>query len=220
MKKETRGREIFWDFDCHPPCYETTRDSAVCMSWAVSLGKGHRWIRETGMNIRCWWMFFGLVPLPSVEYRAAVKWRNKKHEQCTVYKRLTFHQRGWRRGWRGCCPCPPGNALVRRKSVVCSEWRTAVSPGWCPGGLGSPRTGRWCDRLPADSSLDPCSPRGHLTRSNKRRRCQTHCINLTHRDIIHFDCCFTARAYPRDTWFILKYVSTPQAPLLVFLFLI
>lgn len=82
-------------------------------------------------------------------------------------KWLTFHQRGWHRGWCGCCPCPPGSALVRRKSVVCLEWRTAVSPGWCPGGLGSPRTGRWCDRLPGDSSLDPCSPGGRLTRSKK-----------------------------------------------------
>lgn len=134
-------------------------------------------------------------------------WCNKKGQNKQMcLKWLTFHQRGWHRGWRGCCPCPPGSALVRRKSVVCFEWRTAVSPGWCPGGLGSPRTGRWCDRLPADSSLDPCSPRGHLTRSNKRRRCQAHCINLTHWDIIHFDCCLKAWAYSCYTRFILKYL--------------
>lgn len=117
-------------------------------------------------------------------------------------QRLTFHQRGWHRGWHGCCPCPPGSALARRTSVVCSEWRTAVSPGWCPGGPGSPRTGRWCDRLPADSSLDPCSPRGHLTRSKKRRGCQATLCKID--SLRHCSFCLKAWADPRCTWSTLK----------------
>lgn len=90
-----------------------------------------------------------------------------------MYKSLTFHRRGWHQGWRGCCPCPPGSALGHWKSVGCSVQRTSVSLGWCPGGPGSPHTGRWCDRLPVDSSLDPCSPQGHLTRSN-----ESHTLSL------------------------------------------
>lgn len=123
-------------------------------------------------------------------------------------RRLTFHQRGWHRGWHGCCPCPPGSALARRTSVVCFEWRTAVSPGWCPGGPGSPRTGRWCDRLPADSSLDPCSPWGHLTRSKKRRGCQATLCKID--SLRRYSFCLKAWADPRCTWFILKHSSTPH----------
>lgn len=92
-----------------------------------------------------------LVPLPSVFVGV-------------MLEPLTFRRTGWRRGWRACSPCPPRSEPCRRTSAGCSAWRTSASPGWCPGGPGSPHTGRWCDRLPVDSSLDPCSPPGHLTR--------------------------------------------------------
>lgn len=92
-----------------------------------------------------------LVPLPSVFVGV-------------MLEPLTFRQTGWHRGWRACFPCPPRSEPCRRTSAGCSAWRTSVSPGWCPGGPGSPHTGRWCDRSPVDSSLDPCSPPGHLTR--------------------------------------------------------
>lgn len=84
-----------------------------------------------------------------------------------MHKPLTCHRRGWLQEWHGCCPCLQENVPGHRKSAGCSVQRTSVSPGWCPGGPASPHTERWCDRLPADSSLDPCSQPGHLTRSYK-----------------------------------------------------
>lgn len=83
---------------------------------------------------------------------------------------LTLLQRGCLLGWRGCCPCQSGTWSDRRTNANSAGRQGLVSPGWCPGGPGSPGTARWRGTAAASSSLGPCNPPGHLQKGKEGLR--------------------------------------------------
>lgn len=83
---------------------------------------------------------------------------------------LTLLQRGCLLGWRECCPCQSGTWSDHRMNANSAGRQGLVSPGWCPGGPGSPGTARWRGTGAASSSQGPCNPPGHLQKGKEEFR--------------------------------------------------
>lgn len=83
---------------------------------------------------------------------------------------LTRLQKDCPLGWHECCPCQSGTWFDHRRNASSAGRWGLVSPGWYPGGPGSPGTVHLCGTVAASSSLGPCSPPGHLQKGKEHFR--------------------------------------------------
>lgn len=80
---------------------------------------------------------------------------------------LTLLQKDFLLGWCECCPCQSGTWSDRRTNASSAGRWGLASPGWYPGGPGSPGTEHWRGTAAASSSLGPCNPPGHLQKGKE-----------------------------------------------------
>lgn len=110
---------------------------------------------------------FHVLHLAAVAHLPTAKWLTLYLLVNQNQNSLTLLQRGCLPGWRECCPCQSGTWSYRRRNAGSAGRRGLVSPGWYPGGPGSPGTARWRGTVAASSSLGPCNPPGHLRKGKE-----------------------------------------------------